>query len=52
VLADEIAAGRLVPVLREFVPPPRPMHLIYPRDRQSTPKMASFVEFVLKRFGL
>ncbi|XLZ70892.1 LysR family transcriptional regulator [Massilia sp. SR12] len=51
VLADEIAAGRLVPVLREHWPQPRPMHLIYPRDRQSTPKLASFVEFVVQRFG-
>lgn len=51
VLADEIAAGRLQPVLREYWPQPRPMHLIYPRDRQSTPKLASFVEFVVQRFG-
>jgi len=51
VLADEIARGRLVPILREHWPTPRPMHLIYPRDRQSTPKLASFVEFVVKRFG-
>lgn len=51
VLADEMAAGRLVPVLREYWPQPRPMHLIYPRDRQSTPKLASFVEFVVQRFG-
>lgn len=51
VLADEIAAGRLQPILREYWPQPRPMHLIYPRDRQSTPKLASFVEFVVERFG-
>lgn len=51
VLADEIAAGRLLPILREYWPQPRPMHLIYPRDRQSTPKLASFVEFVVERFG-
>lgn len=51
VLADEIAAGRLVPVLRKYWPLPRPMHLIYARDRQSTPKLASFIEFVVERFG-
>ncbi|SFF94998.1 DNA-binding transcriptional regulator, LysR family [Duganella sp. CF458] len=51
VLADEIAAGRLIPILHEYWPAPRPMHLIYPRDRQSTPKLASFVEFVVQRFG-
>lgn len=51
VLADEIARGRLVPILRPYWPVPRPMHLIYPRDRQSTPKLASFVEFVVERFS-
>ena len=52
VLADDMARGRLVPILRDYWPVPRPMHLIYQRDRQSTPKLASFVEFVVQRFGL
>jgi DNA-binding transcriptional LysR family regulator len=51
-LADEMERGRLVPILRDYWPEPRPMHLIYPRDRQSTPKLSSFVEFVVQRFGL
>lgn len=52
VLADEIARGRLVPILQDFIPTPKPMHLIYPRDRQGTPKLASFVDFVVGRFGV
>lgn len=52
VLAEAIASGRLVPILQDYLPTPRPMHLIYPRDRQSTPKLASFVAFVVERFGL
>ena len=51
-LAEDIACGRLLPILRDYWPAPRPMHLIYPRDRQSTAKRASFVEFVVERFGL
>jgi len=51
-LADDVAHGRLLPILQDYWPQPRPMHLIYPRDRQSTPKLASFVEFVVERFGL
>ncbi|NVE01457.1 LysR family transcriptional regulator [Massilia sp. BJB1822] len=51
-LADDVARGRLVPILRDYWPAPRPMHLVYQRDRQSTPKLASFVEFVVERFGL
>lgn len=52
VLAEEIARGRLVQVLPDYVPPPKPLHLIYPRDRQSTPKLSTFVDFVVERFGL
>lgn len=48
---DDIAQGRLVPVLERFTPPPSKMSLLYPRDRHGTPKMATFIEFVMARFG-
>ena len=51
VLADDVAAGRLVQVLPKFAPPPRPMSLIYPRDRRPTSKMTTFIDFMLRRFG-
>ncbi|MFZ6653739.1 LysR family transcriptional regulator [Undibacterium sp. TJN19] len=51
-LASEVAAGRLVPLLDDYVPAPRPMHLLYPRDRQPTPKLLTFIDFMLQRFGL
>ena len=51
VLAQDIAAGRLVRVLDDYLPTPRPMHLIYSRDRQPTPKLTSFIDFMLSRFG-
>ena len=50
VLAQDIAAGRLVRVLDDYLPTPRPMHLLYPRDRQPTPKLTSFIDFMLSRF--
>lgn len=50
-LGDDVAAGRLVSLLHDYVPPPRPMHLVYPRDRQPTPKMTTFIDFMLQRFG-
>lgn len=50
-LAQDIAAGRLQPILQAYVPPARPMQLVYPRDRLATPKMTTFVEFMLARFG-
>jgi DNA-binding transcriptional LysR family regulator len=45
-LADDVAAGRLTPLLSKYLRPPRPMHLVYLRDRTLTPKMKTFIEFV------
>jgi DNA-binding transcriptional LysR family regulator len=50
ILAQDIAAGRLVRVLDDYLPVPRPMHLLYPRARQPTPKLSSFIDFMLTRF--
>lgn len=50
-LAQDIAAGRLVQILEPYAPVPRPMHLVYPRDRQATPKLTTFIDFMLERFG-
>jgi DNA-binding transcriptional LysR family regulator len=50
-LAQDIAAGRLVPVLCEYLPAPRPMNLVYSRDRQATPKLTTFIDFIVERFG-
>lgn len=50
-LGDDIAAGRLQPVLQAYLPEPRQMHLLYPRDRRPTPKLTSFIDFMLERFG-
>ena len=50
-VAQDIEAGRLVPLLSDYLPAPRPMHLVYPRDRRATPKLTTFVDFVVERFG-
>ncbi len=50
-LADDIAAGRLVRILPEHELPSYPMHLVYPSHRNMTPKLKSFVEFVVARFS-
>ena len=50
-LAQDIAAGRLVPVLCDYMPPARPVSLVYPRDRQATPKLTTFIDFIVGRFG-
>lgn len=51
-LRTEFDEGNLIPVLKEFWPVARPMHLIYQRDRQHSQKLASFVDFMMERFRL
>jgi DNA-binding transcriptional LysR family regulator len=50
-VADEIAAGRLVRLLPDHEPPPRPLHALYASDRQMTPKLRSFLNFIAQQFG-
>ncbi|WP_118178841.1 LysR family transcriptional regulator [Paraburkholderia phosphatilytica] len=50
-VAKEIESGALIPVLDAHLPPGAPVHLIYPRDRRATPKLTSFIDFVMERFG-
>jgi DNA-binding transcriptional LysR family regulator len=51
IVADDIAAGRLVRLMRDYIPPVRPMSLLYLRDRRMSPKLRSFVDFVVDQFG-
>lgn len=50
-LADDVAAGRLVRLLPEYELPARPMQLVYPADKRPTAKLRSFVDFVTATFG-
>jgi DNA-binding transcriptional LysR family regulator len=51
-LSEDLTARRLVAVLPGFSPPTRPLQLVYLRDRHMTPKLRSFIDFVLARWGL
>jgi len=50
-LDEDIASGRLVPLLERHLPRPLPVHLVYPRDRQALPKLTRVVEFLRQRLG-
>lgn len=45
-----LASGALVEVLPRFVPVSTSINLLYPRDRQVTPKLRSFLDFCVARF--
>jgi DNA-binding transcriptional LysR family regulator len=49
--APDVEAGRLVRLFPEYDLSRAPLQLVYLPDRQMTPKMRSFVEFVLERIG-
>lgn len=50
-LAGALARGELVEVLPDYVPVSTWINLVYPRDRQLTPKLRSFLDFCVARFS-
>ncbi|MFJ3483319.1 LysR family transcriptional regulator [Pseudomonas sp. NPDC090202] len=48
---DDLASGALVSLLEEFLPAPKPVHLIYPPQRSRLPKLKAFIDFVSARLG-
>ncbi|QGZ66592.1 LysR family transcriptional regulator [Paraburkholderia acidisoli] len=48
---DDLRAKRLVEVLPDHAAPERQLNLLYLREQQTSPKLRSFIEFVLARFG-
>lgn len=48
---DDLQAGRLVTVMKDYQPPSRPMHLLYAQDRYRLPKLRRFVDFAVHKWG-
>ncbi|WP_431637810.1 LysR substrate-binding domain-containing protein [Dyella sp. KULCS107] len=51
VLADDLAAGRLVTVVPSWSLAPSPMCLIYAQNPRPTAKLRSAIDFLLTRFA-
>jgi DNA-binding transcriptional LysR family regulator len=51
-LAEDVAEGRLVRLFSACELPGRPMNLVYLSDRQMPPKLRSFIDFVVAKFGM
>lgn len=51
VVENEIKAGRLQRVLPGYSTPARQLHVLYLPDRQGSPKLRSFIRFMVERFG-
>ena len=51
IVGPEVRAGRLVPLLQDFVPPPVPIYAVYPSRKHLSAKVRRFVEFLVERFA-
>ncbi|RKP49031.1 LysR family transcriptional regulator [Trinickia fusca] len=50
-VAEDLACGRLVRVLEEFAPVPRPVYLVYLPDARPRPKVRTFVDYLETRLA-
>jgi DNA-binding transcriptional LysR family regulator len=51
IVGPDVRAGRLVPLLQDFVPPPVPIYAVYPSRKHLSAKVRRFVEFLVERFA-
>ena len=51
VVGPEIRAGRLVPLLQDFAPPPLPIYAVYPSRKHLSAKVRRFVDFLVEHFA-
>lgn len=51
IVAPEIRAGRLLPILPGFTPPASDIHAAYPSRRHLSAKVRAFVDFLVRRFA-
>jgi DNA-binding transcriptional LysR family regulator len=51
IVADDLTAGSLVPILPGYAPDELAIHAVYPHSRHLSVKVRSFVDFLVARFG-
>ena len=51
IIGPDVRAGRLVPLLQDYVAPPMPIYAVYPSRKHLSAKVRLFVEFLVARFG-
>jgi DNA-binding transcriptional LysR family regulator len=51
VVGDAIAAGQLVPILKGYAPPARPLYLMFAKRVPQPPKLRTCIDHVIAAFG-
>jgi DNA-binding transcriptional LysR family regulator len=47
----DLAAGRVVRVLADYPVPPVPVSVLYPRNRQLSPRVRLFIDWTVQQFA-
>jgi len=50
-VGDDLARGTLVDVLADYPPSPTPVSLLYPRNRQLSPRVRVFIDWLTRQFA-
>ncbi|MDA0342528.1 MAG: LysR family transcriptional regulator [Proteobacteria bacterium] len=51
IMAEALRAGRLVPILDAFEPPPLGLYAVYPHSRNLSVKVRVFIDFLVQHFA-
>jgi DNA-binding transcriptional LysR family regulator len=51
IVGPDVRAGRLVPLLQDYVPAPVPIYAVYPSRKHLSAKIRLFVDFLIARFA-
>jgi DNA-binding transcriptional LysR family regulator len=51
IVGSDVRAGRLVPLLQDFVAPPMPIYAVYPSRKHLSAKVRLFVDFLVERYA-
>lgn len=50
-LQQDLARGSLLPLLAQYPPTPMPVSLLYPRNRQLSPRVRVFIDWFSQAFA-
>jgi DNA-binding transcriptional LysR family regulator len=50
-IESDLDRGTLVPVLHDCPPSPTPVSLLYPHNRQLSPRVRVFIDWLVRAFG-
>jgi DNA-binding transcriptional LysR family regulator len=51
IVGPDVRAGRLVPLLQDYEPPPLPIYALYPSRKHLSAKVRRFVDFLVARYA-